>query len=77
MHPNTGSIAHNLYAAALFLQNAQALRAEQQRSILITFDGEGHIARRVNQLVRYRSHTAIAYTLRAVCMIRAGSRFLA
>ena len=77
MRPTSQSIAYNLDAAVLFLQNAQALRAEQRRSILIAFDRDGHLARRVNQMVRARSHAAIAYTLRAVCMIRAGSRFLA
>jgi hypothetical protein len=77
MRPTRQSIAYNLDAAVLLLQNAQALRAEQRRSILITFDREGQLTRRVNQMVRARSQAAIAYTLRAVCMIRAGSRFLA
>ena len=77
MRPTSQSIAYNLDTAVLFLENAQALRAEQRRSILITFDRDGHLTRRVNQMVRARSQAAIAYTLRAVCMIRAGSRFLA
>ena len=77
MRPTSQSIAYNLDAAFLCFQNAQALRAEQRRSILIALDRKGHLTRRVNQMVRARSHAAIAYTLRAVCMIRAGSRFLA
>ena len=80
MRPTSQSIAYNLEAADLYFQNARTLRAEQRRlrdSPVFVFQDSGRVTREVNRLVRRRSETAIAYTLRAVCMIRAGSRRLA
>lgn len=80
MRPTSQSIAYNLEAADLYLQNARTVRAEQRRlrnSAVFVFQYDGRVTREVNRLVRGRSQTAIAYLLRAVCMIRAGSRNLA
>lgn len=80
MRPTTQSIAYNLDVAVLYLEAARELRAEQRRlknSPLFLSYGGCRVTREVNRLVRQKSEAAVAYTLRAVCMIRAGSRFLA